>query len=85
MVPADLVDPWLEIDSGALGWNLTQIGNRVGDRPVMAVVKCNAYGHGAVEVARVLKQDGTNRFPVGEDLQLVLDRKSSLATITQYF
>lgn len=73
MVPADLVDPWLEIDSGALGWNLTQIGNRVGDRPVMAVVKCNAYGHGAVEVARVLKQDGVNQFAVvkvGEALAL---------------
>ncbi len=73
MVPADLVDPWLEIDSGALGWNLTQISNRVGDRPVMAVVKCNAYGHGAVEVARVLKQDGVNQFAVvkvGEALAL---------------
>ena len=45
---------WAEIDLGAISHNLHQIKNRVepnGAR-VLAVVKDNAYGHGAVEVAR---------------------------------
>lgn len=62
--PADLVDPWIEIDSDALMWNLAQIRTRVGNRPVMAVVKCNAYGHGTVEVAQVLKGAGVDQFAV---------------------
>ena len=39
-------DPWLEINTSHLAWNLRQIQTRVGGKPVMAVVKANAYGHG---------------------------------------
>ena len=46
--PLDLVGPWLEIDAESLLWNLAQVRDQVGDVSVMAVVKCNAYGHGAV-------------------------------------
>ncbi len=34
--------------------NLAQVIKRVGARPIIAVVKANAYGHGAVEIARRL-------------------------------
>lgn len=43
-----------EIDLTALEENLFQVRNQVGDCPILAVVKANAYGHGAVEVARFL-------------------------------
>jgi alanine racemase len=49
---------WAEIDLDALLHNLTLVRRRVGDRPLLAVVKANAYGHGAVEVARVLEAAG---------------------------
>lgn len=42
---------WVEIDLNAIQNNIRLI-SRVSGRPVMAVVKGNAYGHGMVEVAR---------------------------------
>lgn len=57
-----LLDPyrptWAEIDLMALSANLRAIRTRVGTRPVLAVVKANAYGHGAPGVARALERDG---------------------------
>jgi|Deesub1362B_J571_1020462.scaffolds.fasta_scaffold01065_3 alanine racemase len=45
-----------EIDLGAIAFNFRQVQERVKPARVMAVVKANAYGHGAVPVARkVLK------------------------------
>ena len=46
---------WAEIDLKAISHNLRQIEARVEPRGagVLAVVKDNAYGHGAVEVARI--------------------------------
>ncbi|MCG8608649.1 alanine racemase, partial [bacterium] len=42
--PSKLADPWLEIDLNNIAWNLRQIRTRVDGRPVMAVIKANAYG-----------------------------------------
>lgn len=60
----DQYDPWLEIHTGNLLWNLAQVRARIGDTPLMAVVKCNAYGHGTVGVATILQQHGVQRFAV---------------------
>lgn len=38
--------------------NLDAIRARVGDRVVLAAVKADAYGHGAVEVARMIERTG---------------------------
>jgi alanine racemase len=38
-------DPWLEINLDHMAWNLSQIRKRVHPRPVMGVIKANAYGH----------------------------------------
>lgn len=38
--------------------NLDAIRTRVGDRLVLAAVKADAYGHGAVEVARMIERTG---------------------------
>ncbi|HNR12028.1 MAG TPA: alanine racemase [Thermodesulfobacteriota bacterium] len=45
-----------EIDLDALAFNVTQVSSLIGKkRKILAVVKANAYGHGAVEIARVLE------------------------------
>lgn len=59
-------DPWLEINTANLAWNLGQIQARVGGKLVMAVVKANAYGHGLAGVARALAAAGTKHFLVGK-------------------
>lgn len=43
---------WLEIDLGAIRGNLRQLRAIAGPAGVMAVVKANAYGHGAVPVSQ---------------------------------
>ncbi len=55
---------WAEIDLGALVRNLRAIRARAGGRRVIAVVKADAYGHGAVMVARALAADGCDAFAV---------------------
>src|SRR3989440_11187822 len=56
---------WAEIDLDALAHNLRVIRERAGAQVrVMAAVKANAYGHGAVECARRLESEGTDWFGV---------------------
>src|SRR6185295_618803 len=56
---------WAEINLDALAANFHLVKDRVGaDVQVMAVVKANAYGHGAVECARRLEREGADWFGV---------------------
>lgn len=47
-------EPWLEIDAGALLANARALSRLAGGRPVLAVVKNNAYGLGIERVGPVL-------------------------------
>jgi alanine racemase len=56
---------WAEIDLDALASNLRVIREQVGrDVKVMAAVKADAYGHGAVACARRLEAEGVDWFGV---------------------
>jgi alanine racemase len=65
---------WIEVDHTALAANLAALRRLAGDPvSVIAVVKANAYGHGAIEVARTLLDHGAERLAVatlGEGLEL---------------
>ncbi len=52
------------IDLAALRHNLLQVRRLAGAREVIAIVKADAYGHGAVAVARALAAEGVTRFGV---------------------
>jgi len=43
---------WVEVDLAALGDNVAEVVAELAPVPLMAVVKADAYGHGAVQVAR---------------------------------
>ena len=47
---------WAEIDLNAIQSNVDAIKNKVGKRKIIAVVKANAYGHGAIPVARAIAE-----------------------------
>ncbi|NIM59964.1 MAG: alanine racemase [Candidatus Aminicenantes bacterium] len=48
-----LLKTWAEINLGAVRFNIKNIQKKLGkDIDLMAIVKCNAYGHGAIEVSR---------------------------------
>lgn len=48
---------WAEVDLGAIANNVSQ-AHLISGAPVMAVVKANAYGHGAVPVAKAALEAG---------------------------
>ena len=56
--------PKVHIDLAQLAKNYQLVRNEVGNIPVMATVKANGYGHGAVEVSKVLEKEGVNYFAV---------------------
>ena len=60
----DSFDPWVEIDAQAMQANIRQVQQRAGETPILAIVKCNAYGHGMIGAARLLQQEGIDRFGV---------------------
>lgn len=56
---------WREIDPDALGHNVEVLRQALApDTELMAVVKADAYGHGAVPVARQLQRRGVRAFAV---------------------
>ena len=56
---------WIEVDAGALANNVRKLRRRLtpGTR-LMGVVKANAYGHGAIETARVVVRAGADWLAV---------------------
>ncbi len=62
---ADTRLTYAEVDLSAIAHNVKMLKAHVGPRvALMAVVKANAYGHGAVEVARTALQHGAERLAV---------------------
>lgn len=55
---------WAEIDLGAIEHNFKQIKKYVGDYPIMAIIKADAYGHGSFRVAQSLAKAGASYFAV---------------------
>ncbi len=55
---------WLEINLSALAHNYELLSGRAPRARLIAVVKANAYGHGALPVARHLRDLGTSFFAV---------------------
>ncbi|HEY5561885.1 MAG TPA: alanine racemase [Clostridiaceae bacterium] len=55
---------WAEINLDNLVSNVKEIRNLIGDKELIAVVKADGYGHGAVEIANTLVQEGIDRLAV---------------------
>ncbi len=50
---------WVEVSRSALQHNVKVFKKIIGNRDLFCVVKSNAYGHGMVEVLRVLRSDAS--------------------------
>lgn len=55
---------WAEIDLKAMVHNIREVKKLVGSTKIMAVVKADAYGHGALEVSRACLDHGADRLAV---------------------
>ncbi len=70
------LNAWIEVDLGALAANLGALRAAVGAGvEVIGVVKANAYGHGAVPVARELERLGVERLAVFSPAEAVALRE----------
>lgn len=64
---------WIEISLSTLTENYKIIRDAAHKKPIMAIVKADAYGHGAVEVSACLQKEGVEWFGVAipeEGIQL---------------
>ncbi|HEX8386723.1 MAG TPA: alanine racemase [Rubricoccaceae bacterium] len=68
-----------EVSLGALRHNARRILALAGGAEVMAAVKANAYGHGAVPVAHALVEAGVTRLAVANALEGVALREAGVA------
>lgn len=69
---------WAEINLDNLAHNMREIKSISNSKEIMAVVKADAYGHGAVDVAPVLLENGATRLAVAVISEAVELRRSGI-------
>jgi len=68
---------WVEVNLSNLDYNVKQIYKRIGPDPEMlAVIKADAYGHGCIRVAQVLRDNGVKTFAVSTMSEVVTLREA---------
>jgi len=55
---------WAQIDLSALDYNIKNIKAKAGGAEIIGVIKADGYGHGAVKVADVLRENRVDTFAV---------------------
>lgn len=72
---------WIEVDLDALAWNLKAVAGHLSSRcRILAVVKADAYGHGAIPVCRRLEAEGVNALGVATTEEGLALREAGIAT-----
>ena len=55
---------WAEINLNNLDYNIKQMKEKIGNREMIGVIKADAYGHGSVKVAELLRENGCKIFAI---------------------
>ncbi len=72
---------WVEVSRSQIAENFRNVRQAVGPGvEVLAVVKAGAYGHGAVEVSRIVAASGARWLAVSDAEEGVLLRKAGIGT-----
>lgn len=66
----------MEINRAALARNLAICSKQAGNKPVLAMIKADGYGHGMIECAQVFAQAGAAAFGVAEPVEGVRLRQA---------
>ena len=67
---------WVEINLNNLDFNIKNIKAKIGDRQMIGVIKADAYGHGSVKVAEVLRENGCKTFAVATIHEVITLREA---------
>ena len=80
MVKEALRPAWAEINLKNLEYNIKQIQQKVGkDKEIIGVVKADAYGHGSVEVSKVLLQNNVHGLAIATLHEAIALRESGIS------
>lgn len=69
---------WAEVDLKAIENNIKEIKRVAKDKEIIAVVKADAYGHGALDVVPVLLKNGADRLAVAVITEAIELRKAGI-------
>ncbi|ARC84033.1 alanine racemase [Clostridium argentinense CDC 2741] len=69
---------WAEVDLDKLAYNMREIRRISKSKNIIAVVKADGYGHGAVDIAPVLLQNGANGLAVAVISEAVELRRAGI-------
>lgn len=69
---------WAEIDLDAIKYNIKNIKEISNGRDVIAVVKADAYGHGAIDIIPTLLENGASRLAVAMITEGIEIRKNNI-------
>jgi len=68
---------WIEVNLDHISWNIEQLRSFT-QKPLMAVVKGNAYGHGLIEVSKYLEKNKINWLLTGKINEAVKIRENDI-------
>lgn len=70
---------WAEINLSNLDYNIKNIIAKAGaDKEIIGVIKADAYGHGSVEAAKVLMENGVSTFAIATLQEAVTLREAGI-------
>jgi len=69
---------WLEVNLNNLEYNIKQVKRICNDTLIMAIVKADAYGHGAITISKVFLENGADRIAVSRLSEAVELRKGGI-------
>lgn len=71
---------WAEINLSNLDYNIKNIIAKAGkDKEIIGVIKADAYGHGSVQVAEVLKENGVKTFAIATLQEAITLREAGIS------
>ncbi|WP_423243704.1 alanine racemase [Clostridium niameyense] len=75
----EILNPvWAEINLDNLNFNINKIKEKVRGSKIIGIVKCDAYGHGAIEVSKCLIKNGVNKLAVANINEAIELRKNGI-------
>jgi alanine racemase len=69
---------WAEVDLDAIAYNVQNIKKITGNKEIIAVVKADGYGHGAIDIVPVLLENGVSKLAVAVITEAIELRKNNI-------
>jgi alanine racemase len=68
---------WVEINLSHLDYNIKSIKKKIGlDKQLIGVIKADGYGHGSIEAAEVLRENGVTTFAIATFFEAMILRNA---------